>query len=111
MAKIGAFRCTSLSMGFAKGLRFGPSFKSRVRIPDRMGCVERVIFASSAAQKVERAKTWHFIQIRFALTPKIFKGNFAPESYLKTVHCNIHGTPWIFRWFVGEIHLYPKLLI
>ena len=91
----------------------GPGDEVRARRPDRMRCVQRVIFTRRSAQQRKRAKARHPFEKRLALAPHGLERVLETVIDAETIHGNEHGnSPYPrgrFSRFAAPITMSPLL--
>src|SRR6185312_5168436 len=97
VAEHGQLACAGVLVRIAKVLGFRPGNEIILAFPYGMRGKQRVAFLliESAAQQVEFLETLHFGKRRFAVLPHVLESLLLARLYLKTVHRDVHGIPFL----------------
>src|SRR5262245_7479843 len=77
-------------MRFSEFIGPRPCLEVRLRVPNRVRRVERVVFCFGSLQQVELDESRHAIEIRFAARPDLLERLFGALFDLEAIHGDEH---------------------
>src|ERR1700754_2474340 len=82
-------------------LRFGPRLEGGAVFPDRMRCVQRVVFGFGTSEQVKLHKARHLVEVAVTRQPDLLEIGFGPLGHLETIHGDEHRTVSFDSAFCG----------